>query len=96
MKIQNEKNAPGMSRTFNLLIRSQMLYPIELRARDTASSAVRAPYLHIGASAGAKSFDLALHRLFWRLPCPMLRENQSWENKTSLTINSCLEPWKRA
>ena len=29
---QKKHGAPGGSRTYNLLIRSQMLYPIELRA----------------------------------------------------------------
>ena len=34
---QNKNGAPGRSRTCNLLIRSQMLYPIELQARRTGS-----------------------------------------------------------
>ena len=32
---QDPSNAPGETRTPNLLIRSQMLYPIELRAHNT-------------------------------------------------------------
>jgi hypothetical protein len=30
-----QKSAPGRSRTINLLIRSQVLYPVELRALTT-------------------------------------------------------------
>jgi hypothetical protein len=35
---ETHRNAPERTRTFNLLIRSQMLYPIELRALDSSAA----------------------------------------------------------
>ena len=37
LSIREEKNAPERIRTTNLLIRSQMLYPVELRALERGS-----------------------------------------------------------
>jgi hypothetical protein len=41
----NGHDAPGRTRTYNLLIRSQMLYPIELRAHNGTAKTRRATYL---------------------------------------------------
>ena len=39
ISVNRRNGAPGKTRTPNLLIRSQTLYPIELRARDAARAA---------------------------------------------------------
>jgi hypothetical protein len=61
--------APGQIRTADLLVRSQTLYPTELRARDDYYS--KAGYFSraAGASAVFRSARILILRLILRLRC---------------------------
>ncbi len=60
-----ENGAPGRTRTRNPLIRSQVLYPIELRVHQKAPQAVKSPSYKVGTRLSEQVQTVNQNTLYW-------------------------------